>query len=153
MTWLQPPGWTHVMVSASLAKAANALQTSTSGSDASWLSASAQLSDDASLLVVQLVNQAASGQPGQVTISLEGTGFTPSGAVVVSTLSDPAAAGGAASPNPFAGNTPWQPTYISPQPLYLTWPEGSTTWTVSVPASSFWVMEVYGSSSDAGATT
>lgn len=147
MTWLQPPAYVHTMVAASLAKANGALAVATSSAgDASWLAASAQMSDDQSLLVVQLVNQNAYGQAGQVVLSLQGTGFTPAGAVVITTLADPAAdVSTGIRPNATAGNTPYQPTYVSPQTVYQQWPRGSPTWTVTVPPFAFWVLEIYGS--------
>lgn len=150
MTWLQPPAYVHTMVAASLSKASNALATTINGGSGSpWLAASAQISNDGSSLMVQLVNQNTEGQAGSVTISLAGTGFKPSGSVLATSLADPAAnATFGVAPNPNAGNTPYQPTYISPQGgIQMYWPAGSDSWTVEVPASSFWVLEVYGSTS------
>jgi len=41
------------------------------------------------------------------------------------------------------GNTPFQPTLISPMLTYAAWPEGSLTFTWAVPAYSFQILVLY----------
>lgn len=147
MTWLQPPGHVHAMASAGLGKAPNGLRTTVSAG-ASWLAASAQVSDDRATLVVQLVNQNTFGLPAEVTISLVGTGFTPSGAVTATSLSDPAAnAAAGVLPSGGAGNTPAQPGYIAPAVTSLHWPVGATALNVTLPAFSYWTFAIAGAGS------
>ena len=148
-TWLQPPGHVHVMASDALRLAPNAMATTVSPASANWLAASAQLSADRTLLVVQMVNQNTFGQPVNVTISLAGSGFNPSGAVLATSLSDPAAdVSAGVLPNTSAGNTPGQPLYIAPHVNQLQWPAGVTSWIVSLPAFSYWTFHVAGAPSD-----
>ena len=144
MTWLQPPGQVHAMASAALRMAPYALVTSVSP-NSNWLASSAQISDDRTLLVVQLVNQNTFGQPINVTISLAGTGFKPTGSVSATSLSDPAAnAAAGVLPNPSAGNTPAESQYIAPQVTQLQWPIGAPSLTVAVPAFSYWTLQIAG---------
>ena len=68
-------------------------------------------------------------------------------AVVITSLADPAAnVTAGVAPDPNAGNTPWQPEYVSPQTRYERWPTGADSWTVTLPPFSFSVLEVYGAS-------
>ena len=106
---------------------------------ASWLRASAQLSDDRAALVVQLVNTA----PGNFssTVALSVTGFVPGGVVELWTLSVP-------GDSPWGdqktdGNTPGDPRRIAPQPSTLWWPAGAASLNITIPAFSFALARVY----------
>ena len=105
-----------------------------------WLSASAQLADDGSVLVVQLVHMQL-GDYNTSTVTLSAPGFAPGGVVDVVTLSVPAD-----SPwgNPKTdGNTPGDPLRISPQASALWWPAGASSLDVQIPAFSFTMLKVY----------
>jgi hypothetical protein len=148
MSWIQPPGYVHAMMTAALGVARNGLAVTTSYDDSSspaWLSSSAQLSDDRTTLIIQLVNTNTAGQPTNVTLTVT-PDFSPSGEVIVTTLQDPAADPGAGvPPNPDAGNTPANPTYISPVTTSTFWPRGSSSLTVALPAYSFTILRVFSS--------
>ena len=84
------------------------------------------------------------GPDGSVTLSLTGGGFTPSGTVVVHSLTDPRAdAAAGRAPDVNAGNTPAQPDYIVPATSQLFLPAGSDTLTISLPAFSTAILYVY----------
>lgn len=145
-TILQPPAHTHALVTQALAQARNALAVSTSyaGGNNAWLSVSSQIADDGSVLVVQASNMNPGGPDGTVTLTLAGAGFTPSGAVEMRLLSDPAADGAAGlAPDMNAGNTPAQPDRIVPTTQQLRWPSGAPSFTFSLPAFSFAVVYIY----------
>lgn len=137
MTWLQPPGHVHAMVTKTWQPNAVTVNATVASP---WLSTSAQVSNDGKVLVVQLVNSVASASPGTVSVSV--VGFAPSsasGAVSVWTLAEPVAAG--AIPNKSAGNSPATPDYISPQLSTTTWPsEGPLA--LSLPPYSFTIITV-----------
>ena len=107
---------------------------------APWLSATAQISDDASQLVVQLVNSQDSTGPSTVSLSIPG--FSPDALVSVWTLQVPDTAAGA-QPNKDAGNTPATPDYISPAQSTMSWPLGASVLNVTLPAYSFTILKVY----------
>ena len=107
---------------------------------ATWLAATAQITDDGSQVVVQLVNKQGASGPSVVTLSIPG--FTPSGVVSVWTLQVPDTAPGAAV-DKNAGNTPAAPDYISPALTPLTWPQGASALNVSLPPYSFTILQVY----------
>ena len=134
-TWLQPPGQVHAMLAAHAQP--NALPFDLSPTK--WLATSAQLSDDASLLVVQLVHL----QPGfyNSTVTLSLSGFEPGGVVDAWTLAVPA-------DSPWGdqktdGNTAGDPLHIAPVQSTLWWPAGAASWNVSVPAFSFTLLKIY----------
>jgi alpha-L-arabinofuranosidase len=95
------------------------------------LAASAQVSDDGKALTVQLVNNNAA--PAQVTVNV--AGFAPASPATVWTLSTPA--GGDPSE---AGNTPAQPTLISPVQTTVPWPGGGAGLALVLPGDSFTVV-------------
>ena len=115
MTWLQPPGYVHSMVTAAWQPNALAVQSGP-------YPASAQLSDDGSALTVQLVNSRGSG--GSVLLRVNG--FTPQGAATIWTLN---------STDKGAGNTPAQPAAISPVKTTAAWPAAGLV--VQLPMYSF----------------
>ena len=136
MTWLQPPGWVHAMITHSWQP--NALAVTLGGAKA--VAASAQLSDDGMSMTVQLVNPVDSAGPAVASVSVSG-GFSPSGAVNVWTLAEPVPAG--TQPDKTAGNTPANPLYISPQRSMLEWPAGQATLNVTLPPMSFTILELF----------
>jgi hypothetical protein len=127
MTWLQPPGFVHKMITD--AWLPNALNVSISGGGNGYPAASAQLSNDGKSAVVQVVNPVWSVAGTNVTIAF--TGFTP------------ATSGGSAwtlaSPTGSKedANTPFQPTFISPVQTPVQWPAGAASATFPIPAGSF----------------
>jgi hypothetical protein len=135
-SWIQPPGYVHAMISRTWADG-NALQLSLSGGD--WLSASSQLTDDKTRLVVHLVNSVDSMGPGVATLSFEA--FQPSGVINVWTLQVPTADG--VAPDKLAGNTPSDPTFISPKLSNVWWPQGAAALNVTLPAFSYTVLELF----------
>ncbi len=88
--------------------------------------------------MVQLVNSAL--EPAPVTLALGDARFSPAGPVAVWTLVEP----GPGPPNMSAANTPARPTYISPALANATWPAGSSSFELTLPAFSFTVVEVRG---------
>ena len=136
MTWLQPPGWVHAMITHSWQP--NAVSATASGA----VIGSAQLSDDGMSMTVQLVNPVNSAGPAVVSVSISG-GFTPSGAVNVFTLAEPVPAG--TVPNKEAGNSPSNPLYISPVQSMLEWPAGQAALNVTLPPFSFTILELFSS--------
>ena len=120
MTWLQPPGYVHAMITAT--QQPNALPIA-----AGPYAASAQLSDDGKALTVQVVNDRAT--PGSIVIALSG-GFAPTGAVTIWTLNSTDVEG---------GNTPAQPTLISPtQTSAPAWPAAGLA--LTLPGNSFTIV-------------
>jgi alpha-L-arabinofuranosidase len=87
--------------------------------------ASAQLSDDGKALTVQVVNSG--GGEGQVTLSI--SGFSPAAGATVWTLN---------STDLTAGNTPAQPTLISPVQSSAQWAQGQLQ--LLLPPNSFTVV-------------
>jgi hypothetical protein len=140
MTWIQPPGYVHQMISKTWAD--QILSTNLAATNLSALAASAQLSDDNSTLVVQLVNLDDSTQSTAFTVALSGS-WSPSttAAGVQWTLTQPDLPPGVA-PNASAANTPAQPTYVSPTQKPITWPSGgsSTPLLISLPPLSFTIL-------------
>lgn len=134
MTWLQPGAYVHAMISRVWAD--NALPFSLYGGNVSALSTAAQISDDGTRLVVQLVNGAEDEAP--VTLALGDATFVPSGPVSVWTLAQP----GPEPPNASAANTPAFPTYISPVLVNTSWPAGKGSLNMTLPAFSFTVIEI-----------
>lgn len=135
MTWLQPGAWVHAMIAQAWAAAMVPFELQ--GGNATALSVAAQRSDDGARLVLQLVNGALDAAP--VTIRLGDAGWAPpTGAVTVSTLSQP----GPAPPDSEAANTPAAPTFISPVTTNATWPSGGGGFALTLPAFSFTVVEV-----------
>ena len=134
MTWLQPPGWVHAMITHSWQP--NAVPVQASGA----VLGTAQLSDDKMSMTVQLVNPVDSSAPATVSIAISG-GFAPSGAVNVFTLAEPVPAG--QQPNKQAGNSPSNPLYIAPVQSMLEWPAGQQFLNVTLPPFSFTVLELF----------
>jgi hypothetical protein len=134
MTWLQPPGWVHAMITHSWQP--NAV--------AAWgrgdVTGSAQLSDDGQSLTVQLVNPVDAAGPMIVSLSIV-AGFTPSGAVNVFTLAETVPAG--TQPDQKAGNSPSDPMYIAPVQSMIEWPAGQAVLNVTLPPFSFTVLELF----------
>jgi len=135
MTWLQPPGWVHAMITHSWQP--NAV--------ASWgtgdVLGSAQLSDDGASLTVQLVNPVDAAGPMVVSLSFAGGSFTPSGAVNVFTLAENVPAG--TQPDKTAGNSPSAPLYIAPVQSMLEWPAGQPVLNITLPPFSFTILELF----------
>jgi hypothetical protein len=120
MTWLQPPGYVHQMITAT--QQPNALPIA-----AGPYAASAQLSDDGKALTVQVVNDRPT--PGSIVIALSG-GFAPAGAVTIWTLN---------STDVDGGNTPFEPTLISPaQTSAPAWPAAGLA--LTLPGNSFTIV-------------
>ena len=134
MTWLQPPGWVHAMITHSWQP--NAIAAWGSGA----VLGSAQLSDDGASMTVQLVNPVDAAGPMIVSLSIA-AGFKPSGAVNVFTLAEPVPAG--TQPNKQAGNSPSAPTYIAPVESMLEWPAGQPVLNVTLPPFSFTILELF----------
>ena len=120
MTWLQPPGYVHQMISRTAQPNALAIA-------AGPYAASAQLSDDGKAITVQIVNDRAT--PGDVFIAITDSGFTPAGAATIWTLNSTDIEG---------GNTPFQPTLISPVQTSAPWPAGGLA--LTLPANSFTII-------------
>jgi hypothetical protein len=144
MSWIQPPGYVHQMITQTWAE--NVVPSSLSNGAPNTLTASAQVSADNSRLVIQLTNALNNTADTQdVTVNLVGGGWTPSGPVRVWTLSEPVPAG--TVPSDVAGNWPGNPTYISPVLSNTTWPSGSVNFTITLLPLSFTVLEVEGGAS------
>jgi len=118
MTWIQPPGYVHQMISQTWADQSLPI----TFSDSFPYHTSAQKTTDNKNLYIRLVND--QGSAGNVSITL--TGFTASSTVIVLTLQ---------SSNTNAANTPSNPTAISPVRSQITF-----TGTVNLPAYSFTVL-------------
>ena len=98
------------------------------------------MSDDAGTMRVQVVNP--TYLPANFTVTLTGNGFIPSSVCNLWTLAEPS------NIQPIdknAGNTPFQPTLISPVLTYAEWPAGSLTFTWAVPGYSFQILEMFAS--------
>jgi len=126
MTWLQPPGWVHAMITQNWLP--NALNISITGGSESFPASSSQISDDGKTVVLQVVNPVFNADNATLTINF--LGFTPSTSVNVWTLEAPGL------PSSY-GNPPSNPTLISPVQTMLSWPSGASSMNVSVPAGSF----------------
>lgn len=129
-TWLQPPGYVHSMVTAAWQPNAAWVTIESGGANPNGgavYSASAQVSDDGSALTIQIVNN--NNGAGSVTLNLLG-GFTPVGAIVVTTLN---------STSTRAANTPAQPAAISPVTTTTSWTPGG--FSLTVPAYSFTILQ------------
>jgi hypothetical protein len=137
MTWLQPPGQVHAMITRTWVGGA-ALRTDTP-QGAAWLAASAQVSDDGATVVVQLVNPQNSRQGSTVTLSVPG--FAPSGVVSVWTLQVPDTPAGQ-QVDKGAGNTPANPRYIAPELTEVRWPAGAPALNVTLPPYSFTILQL-----------
>ena len=136
MTWLQPPGWVHAMITHSWQP--NAVRVVAGGD----VLGSAQVSDDLASMTVQLVNPVDAAGPMTVSLSISG-GFKPSGAVNRWTLAEQVPAG--TQPTKNAGNTPANPTYIAPVLSMLAWPVGQAVLNISLPPFSFTILELFAS--------
>jgi len=137
MTFLQPPGFVHKMISQTWQPNAFAVTLTPSTSP---IVASAQVSDDAGTMRVQVVNP--TYLSANFTVTLTGNGFIPSSVCNLWTLAEPS------DIQPIdknAGNTPFQPTLISPILTYAEWPAGSLTFTWAVPGYSFQILEMFAS--------
>lgn len=134
MTWLQPPGWVHAMITHSWQP--NAVAAWGTGD----VLGSAQLSDDGKSMTVQLVNPVDAAGPMIVSLSVAG-GFAPSGAVNVFTLAEDVPAG--TQPDKQAGNSPSAPFYIAPVQSMLEWPAGQGVLNITLPPFSFTVLELF----------
>jgi len=121
MTWIQPPGYVHQMISQTWADQS----LSTTVSAMFPYPTSAQKTNDNKILYIRLVNN--QGNDGSVSLTL--TGFTASSTVNVLTLS---------SANVNAANTPANPTAISPVRSQITF--NGNAGSISVPAFSFVVL-------------
>jgi len=121
MTWIQPPGYVHQMISQTWADQA----LSTSVSDMFPYPTSAQKTLDNKILNIRMVNN--QGNAGSVSLTL--TGFTASSTVNVLTLS---------SSNVNAANTPANPTAVSPVRSQITF--NGNTGSISLPPYSFVVL-------------
>ena len=139
MTFLQPPGWVHAMITHSWQP--NAVSVHASGD----VVGSAQLSDDGASMTVQLVNPVDAAGPMSVGVSIAG-GFAPSGAVNVWTLAEQVPAG--TQPTKTAGNSPSNPLYIAPVLSMLEWPAGQATLNMTLPPFSFTILELFSADSD-----
>lgn len=137
MTWLQPPGYVHAMITATwadlgLAVYDNSTGTPTqvrSGVGASAFAVTSQLTTDGKTLLVRVVNQ--QGAPQSVTLNIVNAQVSPSVTQWVLTS-------GSASD----ANTPANPTMVSPQQTTVQVPAFPAT--VTVPASSYtiWAFSV-----------
>jgi hypothetical protein len=136
MTWLQPPGWVHAMITKSWQPNAVPI---VAGGD---VLGSAQVSDDRMSMTVQLVNPVDASGPMTVSLSISG-GFAPSGAVNRWTLAEQVPAG--TQPTKTAGNTPADPLYIAPILSMLEWPAGQAVLNISLPPFSFTILELFAS--------
>jgi hypothetical protein len=135
MTWLQPPGYVHQMIKKTWQPNAYAVELSPTTSP---LVASAQVSDDGLTMRIQVVNP--TYDPANFTVTLTGNGFVPSSVCDLWTLSEPAEV----QPiDKTLGNTPYQPTFISPVLTSAQWALGSLTNTWAVPPYSFQILVVY----------
>jgi hypothetical protein len=121
MTWIQPPGYVHQMITQTWADQALALTSTTKG-----VQASAQKTSDNSKLYVRLVNY----NNAVSTVTLIITGFNSNPTVNVLTL---------ANSNLNAANTPGSPTNVSPRASTLTIASGGGD--VTLPVYSFTVLE------------
>lgn len=134
-TWLQPPGFVHQMITKTWQPNAYSVELSPSTSP---IVASAQVSDDSLTMRIQVVNP--TFDPANFTVTLNSRGFIPSSVCDLWTLSEPSEI----QPiDKTLGNTPFQPTLISPMLTYAAWPEGSLTFTWAVPAYSFQILVLY----------
>lgn len=121
MSWIQPPGYVHQMISNTWASKGVAITVAGGGT-----SASAQLSDDSKTVYVRV----ASTPGGKVQITLKG--FPYRGTANATTIS-------ASDLN--AANSPANPTYISPEPFVATFGSDGTSQN-AVPENSFTVFEI-----------
>ncbi len=128
MTWLQPPGYVHAMISQNWLP--HALNVTVAGGGNGYPSTSAQVSDDAKTVIVQVVNPVTTSGNTTVTIAFTG-GFSPSGSGTMWTLSDPGF-----SPQ-VSGNSPSNPTYIAPVQTTVAWPAGAAQATYPILGGSF----------------
>ena len=119
MTWIQPPGYVHQMISATWQPNGVGVASPCTGSQCR---VSAELSDDKQTLAVRYVNHNPSDQ--QVTVSLQG--FNPASQVTVLQITG----------NLNDANSPGNPTQISPTSQTVPVPQGMT---FTVPGYSFTV--------------
>jgi len=145
MTWIQPPGYVHAMISKTFAPQAlyvgwasgtdkQALRARTVSSDGRVLnrrymagpavSISAQKSDDNTQVFVRVANSQLTAS--SVSITLENFKFQPT--VNVWTLSNP---------DPNGSNPPSNPTFISPVQSTMSWPSDGN---VTVPELSYTIL-------------
>lgn len=104
MTFLQPPGVVHSLMSSVWSK--NALAVNVTAGDLHWFSSAAQISDDGTRVNVMLANLDYGVSTNYATITL--LGFTPAPAADLYVVAEP----GTGPVNSTAGNTPANPTYV-----------------------------------------
>ena len=121
MTWLQPPGYVHQMISRTWADYGVQLDWAGGGG----CRASAQRSADSQTLVVRFVNSNATA----IDVTIAVTGMAVAHAVRVLTL---------AAADPAGVNTPSEPRRISPEARVATIPAAGPA-VFTVPAHSFTV--------------
>jgi hypothetical protein len=132
MTWLQPPGVVHQMISATWLP--NALAVTTQGGDQrGGISAAAQISNDGKTVNVLLANNDWGAIPGNVTVAL--SGFTPAPAFDFWLMAEP----GEGAVNATTGNTPANPTYISAVKTAGAWPSSGPL-QLHIPPLSFAIL-------------
>jgi hypothetical protein len=123
MTWMQPPGYVHVMIARALQP--NAVYVSSTDGT---IPTSAQKSDDGLSLTIQIVNK----HDVDASVTLVINGFTPYGTVTITTMG---------SNDKNGGNTPAQPTLISPMERTVVWP-GEGGLKIGLGPNSFTVVTV-----------
>jgi len=127
MTWIQPPGYVHSMITQTWAdQALTVTLKSNLGATATPYAVSAQKLKDNSALYVRAVNN----QPVTTTLTIAITGMNTKTSVTVWTLSNT---------NLNAANTPSQPTNVSPVQSTVNMPSGGGD--ITLPVYSFVVLE------------
>jgi len=127
MTWIQPPGYIHSMITQTWAdQALTVTWKSNLGTTATPYAVSAQKLKDNSKLYVRAVNN----QPSTVTLTVTITGMNTKTSVNVWTLSNT---------NLNAANTPSQPTNVSPVQSTVNLASGGGD--ITLPVYSFVVLE------------
>jgi len=124
MTWIQPPGYVHSMITQTWADQGLGVTWDTTQNKA--YAVSAQKTTDNSKLYVRVVNN--QGVASALTLTING--FASKTTVNAWTL---------ANPNLSAANTPSNPTNVSPVQSTLTIPSGGGN--ISLPMYSFLVLE------------
>jgi len=133
MTWLQPPGVVHQMISSLWLPNALAVNNSAGGDPFKGPSAAAQVSDDGKTLNVLLANNDWGGAPANVTLVLNG--FTPNSNFDWWIMAEP----GTGPANRTTGNTPANPDYIKSDKRSGTWPSSGSL-QLALPPLSFSIL-------------
>jgi hypothetical protein len=126
MTWYQPPGYVHIMISATWAE--QSVFASYDSTNANIMGFAAQLTADGKTMVLRVVTGAAL-QP----VILTWTGGAAAGPSVTQWL---------LTGQPGQDNTPSNPTAISPQQSTIPIAAGATSITATLQPNSFYIMSV-----------